>query len=304
MTVTAREFQTLRRIADSPTFTITAQNLADHFGAAGKKLLEIGALIQVGSRNDTESMTDHEGKSVEVVRHDGKNAYFSPTAGWVNVPAEDLLLYGACPVWLTNLFKTAVGIEAHVEPKPIVEQKAWLLGDVWLKKVKSPIILVMHLRREQVFSSVKAYLEQNHNKRPALLIALDSALPAHLSLPAQNRVITIDEAIDMNEEKFVLRLDLMAERMGASISQQGFSEGYRTAFINGVKYKFTVKQAEAIQYMIESGKPVHQDEITAEISPNAKTRRLISYFRSGNNTHPAWGVIVKGDNSGNFWLEY
>jgi hypothetical protein len=201
MTITAIEFQVLRKIADSPTSTITGQNLADHFGKAGKMLLDVGALIQAGSRNDTESMTDHEGKSVEVVRHEGKNAYFSPTAGWVNVPADDLLLYGACPAWLTNLFKTALGIAAHVEPKPIVEQRAWLLGDTWLKKVKSPIILVTHLRREQVFSGVKAYLEQNHSKSPALLIALDSSLPAHLSLPAQNRVITIDEAIDMNAEK-------------------------------------------------------------------------------------------------------
>jgi len=302
MTITAAEFQALRKIADSPTSTITSQNLADHFGKAGKRLLEVGSLIQVGSRNDTESMTDHEGKSVEVVRHEGKNAYFSPTTGWVNVSSDDLLLYGACPTWLTNLFKTAVGIAAHVEPKPIVEHKAWLLGDAWLKKVKSPIILVMHLRREQVFAGVKTYLEQNHNKRPALLIALDSALPAHLSLPAQNRVITIDEALDMNAESFALNIEVMAERMGASISQQGFSNGYRAAHINGKDYTFTKTQAEVLEVMAQAAKPMHQSEILSQT--NSQQERLDAVFRSRGKPHPAWAIIIKGDGNGNFWLDY
>lgn len=302
MTVTAREFRTLRRIADSPTFTITAQNLADHFGAAGKKLLEIGALIQVGSRDDTESMTDHEGKSVEVVRHDGKNAYFSPTAGWVNVPADDLLLYGASSAWLINLFKNALGIEAHVEPKLVVQGKAWALGDAWLKKVKYPIILVTRLRGEKIFSGVKAYLEQNHSKRPALLIALDNALPTHLSLPAQNRFVPIEEAMDMNAERFALRLDVMAERMGLSINQEGFSNGYRTAHINGKDYTFTKTQAEVLEIMCQAGKPMHQSEILAQTI--SQQERLDAVFRSRGKPHPAWGVLIKGDGSGNFQLEY
>jgi hypothetical protein len=221
------------------------------------------------------------------------------------------LLYGACPTWLTNLFKTALGIAAHVEPKPIVEQRAWLLGDAWLKKVKSPIILVTHLRREQVFSGVKAYLEQNHSKRPALLIALDSTLPAHLSLPAQNRVITIDEAININSESFVLNIEIMAERMGASINQQGFSPGYRSAFINGIKYDFGKTEAEVLEVMDKAGKPMHQSEILSETRSTQES--LLQVFRrkkkkpeGGYKTslNPAWGVIVKGDSSGNFWLEY
>jgi len=76
MTITIAEFQALRKIADSSTSTITSQNLADHFSKAGKSLLSVGALVQTGSRNDTESMTDHEGKSVEVVRHEAKTPIF------------------------------------------------------------------------------------------------------------------------------------------------------------------------------------------------------------------------------------
>ncbi len=87
---------TLCRIIDSPTSSINGRNLEDYFGASGRSLIAMGALKTIVSRNDTESMSDHNGNSVDVVFHKGKNCYFSPTAGWVEVPANKIQLYGFC----------------------------------------------------------------------------------------------------------------------------------------------------------------------------------------------------------------
>ncbi len=106
----------------------------------------------------------------------------------------------------------------------------------------------------------------------------------------------------MNAEKFALRLDVMAERMGSSINQEGFSNGYRTAHINGKDYTFTKTQAEALEIMYQAGKPMHQSEILAQTS--SQQERLDAVFRSRSKPHPAWGVLIKGDGSGNFQLEY
>ena len=121
-------------------------------------------------------------------------------------------------------------------------------------------------------------------------------------IPAQNRFITLSDAINVNDEVFALNADLLAEKMGASVQQQGFSNGYRNAYINGQEYSFTKKQAEAIEVMDKAGKPMHQSEILAETSSTQE--RLIGVFRKDGKAHPAWNVVIVGDSSGNFHLRY
>ena len=292
----------LRRIIDSPTSSINGQNLAEYFGAKGRSLIDMGALKAIAHRNDTDSMCDHDGKSVEVVRRNGKNCYFSPTAGWVEVSAEALYLYSFCPNWLISSFKGTLGIADHVGAQVISENEAWSLGSAWLKHAKHPIILVTQLRKEHVFDAVRNYLTEHHMRTPALLIALDHQLPPHVSLPSQNRCVILTDALNRNDEMFSLNTDYLAEIMGASIRQQGFSSGYRAAYINGQEYTFSKTQAEAIEVMDKAGNPMHQSEILAETS--ASQERLIGVFRTKGKTHPAWDVVIVGDGSGNYRLEY
>ncbi|MFM7467985.1 MAG: hypothetical protein ACKO37_00570 [Vampirovibrionales bacterium] len=292
----------LCRIVDSPTSSINGQNLTEYFGAIGRSLINMGALKAIAHRSDTESMCDHDGKSVEVVRHDGKNCYFSPTAGWVEVPTEALHLYSFCPNWLISNFKAALGIADHVEARAISENDAWSLGSAWLKHAKHPIILVTQLRKEHVFDAVRAYLTEHHMRTPALVIALDHQLPPHAQLPSQNRCVTLIDALNRNDKMFSLNIDYLAEMMGASIQQQGFSSGYRAAYINGQEYTFSKTQAEAIEVMDKAGKPMHQSEILAETSSSQE--RLIGVFRTKGKTHPAWDVVIVGDGRGNYRLEY
>jgi hypothetical protein len=292
----------LSRIIDSATSSITGRNLNEYFGASGRKLIDIGALKTIAHRHDTESMSDHDGKSVEVVRHNGKNCYFSPTAGWVEVHADELHLYSFCSEWLISCFKAVLGIANHVEAQTILGNAAWNLGSAWLKHAKHPIVLVTQLRKEHVFDAVNVYLKKHHMRTPALLITLDHQLPPHISLPAQNRCLILTDALNLNDEMFSLNIDYLAETMGSSIQQQGFSSGYRTAYINGQAYTFTKTQAEAIEVMDKAGKPMHQSEILAETSSIQKY--LIGVFRTKGKTHPAWNVIIVGDGSGNYCLKY
>ncbi len=132
-----------------------------------------------------------------------------------------------------------LGIAEHVEVQTIIENAAWSLGSAWLKHTKHPIILVTQLRKEYIFDAVNSYLIKHHTKTPALIITFDHQLAPHISLPTQNRCIMLTDAIDRNNERFSLNIDYLAEMMGASIQQQGFSSGYRAAYINGQQYKFT-----------------------------------------------------------------
>jgi hypothetical protein len=292
----------LCRIIDSPTSSINGRNLNEYFGALGRNLIDLGTLKAVAHRHDTESRSDHDGKSVEVVRHNGKNCYFSPTAGWVAVHADDVQLYSFCSEWLISCFKGVLGIADHVEAQTILGNAAWNLGSAWLKHAKHPIVLVTQLRKEHVFDAVNAYLKKHYMRTPALLITLDHHLPPHISLPAQNRCIILTDALNLNDEMFSLNIDYLAETMGSSIQQQGFSSGYRTAYINGQEYSFTKMQAEAIEVMDKARKPMHQSEILPETSSTQE--RLNWVFRTKGKSHPAWNVIIVGDGNGNYHLKY
>ncbi|WP_412057306.1 hypothetical protein [Bartonella sp. DGB2] len=291
----------LCKIINSPTSSINGDNLAEHFGVTGQNLIKSGALKEIAPRHDMPMLCDHEGRSVEVVRHNGKNCYFSPTSGWVEVSSSALQLYSFCADWLVSRFKEVLAIESHVKTRAIMGNAAWDLGEARLMRTKQPIILVTQLRKGRIFSAIVAYLNERHKKKPALLIALDHQLPSYLSLPSQNRYVLLGDVLARNDKDFALNFDYLVEVMGASIKRPGFSNGYRTAMIEGQEYSFTKKQADAIEMMDKAGKPLHQDEIMAEVGSNQK---LIGLFRSKGTSHPAWNVIIKGDGKGSYWLEY
>lgn len=77
---------------------------------------------------------------------------------------------------------------------------------------------------------------------------------------------------------------------------------YRNAYIKGVHYDFTKIQAEIIETLDDARKPMHKHEVMAETSSSQDDPKGI--FRVKGVYHPAWNVIIKNDNKGNYWLEY
>jgi hypothetical protein len=89
---------------------------------------------------------------------------------------------------------------------------------------------------------------------------------------------------------------------GPAYNNKDLAVSIRTAYINGQEYTFTKTQAEAIEVMVKAGKLMHQSEILAETSSSQE--RLNGVFRTKGKTHPALDVIIVGDGSGNYRLEY
>jgi hypothetical protein len=155
-----------------------------------------------------------------------------------------------------------------------------------------------------VYFALERYLYAQNSTKPILVISL-AHLPPYFRLPAPHVVLTV-YALMIHDQSHDLAFDieLILERMGKLNKRAIFSDGYRSALINGVAYTFTKKQAEVVEELYKAGKPMHQDEIMAIVSPDASYNRIVSIFRANGKMHPAWDVVIKHDHKGYYWIEY
>lgn len=294
-------FKNLLEIAENSEASIVLSVARNIFCINLDLLLKGGVLNYHGNLSSIEVFDGGEQLRLDVQRRDGKNMYFSTADGWVAVADEDISLYQLNLGWIISTIMLALDIDnRHV--KEIHPNYIWAFGEHRVEKQKISIIVVRNIKKDFVLDILNSYLDSHHPaKSPALVIALDLNVPKHLRLPNQNELISISDAMRWDKVDFEINSQLLAQKMGGTIGKHGFSDGYRTLMLNGETYSFSKKQADALQYMHERGSPAHQHEILAHIE--SPSDRLISVFRSRGKAHSAWGVVIKADGKGNFWLE-
>ncbi len=105
--------------------------------------------------------------------------------------------------------------------------------------------MVRYLRSDEVYKVLEQYLDSYHTKIPALVIALDSRPSIHLRLPSSNILMKMPEVLLHDEsDNLSFNIPLILEKMGKKVRKEGFSEGYRSAYFNGVAYSFSKIQAK------------------------------------------------------------
>ncbi|GAB1259160.1 hypothetical protein NBRC116494_36620 [Aurantivibrio plasticivorans] len=294
----------LLKISETQDATIIEKLAREEFGDLFQELVESGILTHFKLLKSVEVFDGDCEFFADIQRKDGKNMYFSAADGWVAVNDEDINLYQVNFEWLLRRVMDALDIADRHTPKVILEGNIWALGQHRIEKHKTNILTARNIMNETVLDDLKNYLSAHHSVRnPALIIVLDQFISGHVSLPLQNELIRIDEAIKWDNDKFELNTVFLASRMGGSISKPGFSNGYRTLVSNGVTYDFTPKQSEALEFMDSENKPVHQTEILAQTTSQQGTK-LRELFKRKGGVHAAWGEIIKSDSKGNYWLEY
>lgn len=293
----------LLKVCETSEASIIEKYARTDFGDFFHELTADSALVNFKTLKVVSVPDGHDEFVAEIERRDGKNGYFSSADGWVAVPDEDLTLYKVNFDWLMQAIMAALDIADRYKPKAVLEEYIWALGQHRIETRNTHIIVVRGLRNSTVFQELKAHLEKHHQaKTPALVITLDPLISEHLSLPNQNKLVKLTDAIKWDKDQFEINTALLAGTMRGNRNQEGFSSGFRSLSVNGEQYTFTPKQAEAIEFLYNAGSATrHQDEILAEI--NSSQRKLLQVFRSGGKPHKAWGVIIKFDGKGNYWLE-
>ena len=282
------------------------KNLAmELFGDDFQNALDSNLLVHFKNLMDIEVVDGEYEYIAEIQRRDEKNMYFSPADGWVHVLDEDIALYKVNFDWLIRQIMNALDIAERHEPRLILEDCIWVLGQHRIERQNVHIIIARNIRKNSVLDSLYQYLNNNHEARnPALILSLDRYIPNQLHVPGQSEIVRLEEAMVVENDNFKLNTYLLAAKMGGSVSRHGFSNGYRTLNSNGKTYKFANLQSQALEFMDIENKAIHQTEILAQTT-SLEGKRLRALFKTkGGKVHEAWGEIIKYDNNGNYWLEY
>jgi hypothetical protein len=300
--VTAELFHATCRIAQTASGRMTAPNLKRCFpDAIAQKLVSSGALSEAPHSLDYTAHFDDGECSYDLQRHEGGWAYLDPRSGWVRVDGDALRVYQVSYDWLVRAAMDALGIDTRTRPQTVLEDRIWALGTAWLGKRKMPVLLGRRLDDEGAARALCAYLQDKHAREPSLVLALMPPVSPYLSLPGQSRLVLMGDAIDAENQILKLRMAYLAEKMGASAQKIGFAQSYRTAHFDGQDYRFSKMQAAVMELLHEHGKPMHQDQILAEV--NSSQKRLSGIFRSKDGHHPAWDTLLQTDRRGNYWIE-
>jgi hypothetical protein len=289
-------------IANNAESSVLLQVANEIFGGETLRLLREEAFFL--SHHLTEiRVDDGEGDCLyPLERRDGHNGYFSPTDGWVTVSDAQVAVYRVNFTWLLNQIAMGLGITGGPSPRVILKDSIWALGGHRIEGEQIQIIVVRRLAEAVVYEALRDHLTTHHGpSSPALVIALDSHISAHLTLPAQNQLIRIAQAVVWERDLFELNRRTLALRMGSTPVSDGFSVDYRTARSNGVDYEFTPMQAEVLEVLHKSGNKMHQAAILA--STGSTQERLIYIFRPGKKMHPAWGTILKSEGKGFYRID-
>ncbi len=286
-------------LVETPSASVTMQTLNGLFSSdicAG--LGKSGLLADAPHLQDVEVEYEGELRSYPVERHDGSWRYFQQGSGWVQVPSESLKVCRIDFQGYLKVMMVALGFEGRIVPEEIAENKVWYLGQAWLESRKTHVFYVRRIKDETTLESLNHVLVDRHKSEPALVLASSKDLPVYFQVPGQNRIVPLNDTINLQSEKLTFKTDYLASKMGGSVSVSGFSQGYRTLHSNGVEYTFSKKKASVLEFMDQAGKPMHQEEIMSK--SDSKQDRLISLFRGD----PAWKTIFKTDGNGVYWLEY
>lgn len=130
-------------------------------------------------------------------------------------------------------------------------------------------------------------------------------------LPGKNpdrcAMITAEDVMSISGGKIVVDQEviLAALREPAKRPKSGgvgfrFSPGYRSCFYRGEQFRFTDKQALAVEALYnarEDGLPgLHQDELKGQAHTNQRMAQLFS-------RNAAYGTLIKHDGNGRYWLD-
>lgn len=282
---------------------ITASFLWHAYRAHAASLVKCKALKKIPYLQEILVFENKRAVYKEVISIDGMSCYFTKNGERRYVKQSQLRIYTISFDWLLKNILYGLHISIEQRYNCILENSIWNFGNVYLRKHKIPLILVRCITESEVYRPLVQYLNKHHVNIPALVLVIENDIPEFFALPSNNIHFKISDLLINDMGKVYFNIDLILEKMGKDVKQEGFSDGYRSGYFKGQSFTFTNKESQAVEFMHKNGKPMHQDEIMAHISPYSNQNKLSSIFRSKGKMNPAWGTVIIGIGNGYYKLD-
>jgi hypothetical protein len=299
---------TLRSLCEIDPPEITGQGIQEsNDRSALASLCELGALVHVGNTESVLCLACDRPHSISVeYAGDGQYRAYCPDSGYQHIRPEELHRLAVAEDWIARTIGSSLGLNAGHQSAPMMSSTVVRIGRTRFGPYACELFFGRRLFESSRFDGAKQAISHFIGKTPAILLTTTSAdlipgePPARCAIIALENVLRISVTeVSLDEGPFYAALRGTDHRFSADGIGFIFSPGYRSAVVGDQEYLFTDKQAlavEALDNARRSGIPrLHQNEIQGA----ANTSQRVGQLFAG---HPAYGILIKHDSLGYYWL--
>jgi hypothetical protein len=281
---------------------------ADHF----QHLVSIGILRHA---DNAASICCHTCDTLHSTRieflGEGRYRAYCPDVGYYDVDPGQLRVFEPDLPVLTKKVARALGIPARIPTREIIPDLLYDLGKRKFGPYVGRVCFARCLGQKEQFDRTHAALAQMRDGSPVLILSTTRWEQTVGTLPDRHAVLWFPDVAEIDSDTVSLEeCAFLAKLRGEDAAFRtggvghAFSPGFRSAIVGDQQYKFTKKQAEAVEALFDAWKAglkqMHQDEIKGLLGTNQRMGQL---FRDRDRCHPAYGTLIRYDRDGYYWLE-
>ncbi len=275
---------------DNPSVT---HRIATHFADEMTNLVSNGAF----ATDSLDYCLNKNGDVEELCFRNNKPGYFDQNNNFIPVSFENFTKYNLKLDWIVRNIGNDFGIPEK-DCEEILPNLLWGIG-VANFDIEVPVFFARKLRQEEIFDKIKKVLVKRKSTFQGLILTSCSDLPSYFhSKIAGNKIISIKNCLSVTKKDFHIDKGVL-KTAALKTSKDGFTIGYRSACFNGEYFRFTKQEADVLEYLHKAGKPVHKDEIMAEVTESST--ELKTLFRTPDSKNIRQNIL-QYDNKGYYWL--
>lgn len=245
-----------------------------------------------------------DGEYIDVIHKDNKAGYFDKNNKFISISYEKVCSYKLDFRWMIKAIAHNLEVETCYPEDMIIDNLFWRIGTL-KSKTLAPIFFARSIENKTNFEKIYKSLLERKGLGKGIILTTSSSLPFGYNLPDNHQIISLKNCLVHDSNNFHIDKNIInaaiSTRAESMELKEGFSDGYRTAYIKGVEYSFSKKQAAIIEALDKNGGRSNKYELLADA--DSEQYDLFRIFRDSKGIyHPAWDVIIKNDGKGNYWL--
>lgn len=295
-------------VVETPDAVISGSVLNGYYGQVAPALKAAGILQPKDHSRAAVSLVDHEDEPVHLIWSPEHRAYgyFSPTAGWVSVPGDQLATFRVNFSKLIGQLVERLDLSPRTAPVDLVPDLLWEVGDARLpgRSKRTAVWIGRRLGDPAIWRS---FIDAAR-KRPAPGLRVVLSLTPRNRLPTDvhlgHTLIDVRDVADHNGLAVVP--DLLAARIaaGSQLSHDLITMAADGASltVRGTRYSFSgSKQRAIIRHLYGAWKSGHPDLLTAEVLETAGYSTSVNTLAKAFSGRPEWRDFIREEN-GRCWL--
>lgn len=295
-------------VVETRDAVISGSVLDGYYGQVAPALKAAGILQPKDHSRAAVSLVDHEDEPVHLIWSPEHRAYgyFSPTAGWVSVPGDQLATFRVNFSKLIGQLVERLDLSPRTAPVELVPELLWEVGDARLpgRSKRTAVWIGRRLGDPAIWRS---FIDAAR-KRPAPGLRVVLSLTPRNRLPTDvhlgHTLIDVRDVADHNGLAVVP--DLLAARIaaGSQLSDDLITMAADGASltVRGTRHAFPgSKQRAIIRQLYDAWKSGHPELLTAEVLETAGYSTSVNTLAKAFSGRPEWRDFIREEN-GRCWL--